>query len=217
LSTSALPSVTVGPAATIRWSAADQADSGQTAGETRGISGTTVRYRFASWKAGFTGWRTLTTTRASSAVLPLTVGNAYCVQVQTRDLSGNASPWSAQSCTTRPLDDRNLAASSGWTRKSSSKYYKLTFTKTSATGRTLSIANTRARSIGVLAATCSTCGVVKVYIGNQFVGRVNLQASGTHYKQLFMLKPFAMRSGTVKLLTKGAHLVQIDGVVITRA
>jgi hypothetical protein len=57
---------------------------------------------------------------------------------------------------------------------------------------------------------------VKVYIGNFFVGRVNLHASGTHYKQLFMLKPFAIRSGTVKLVTKGNHLVQLDGVVISR-
>ena len=84
----------------------------------------------------------------------MTVGYAYCVQVQTRDLSGNASAWSSQMCTVRPLDDRNLSASSGWTRKASSKYYKLTFTKTWAASRSLSIANTRARVIGVLATTC---------------------------------------------------------------
>jgi hypothetical protein len=216
LSASPMPSVTVGPSATVRWSAADPADAGQAAGETRGISGTTVRYRSATWKVGFTGWRTLTTTTGSSAALPLSVGYTYCVQVQTRDLSGNASPWSSQSCTTRPLDDRNLAAGSGWSRKSSNKYYKLTFTKTWASGRTLSIANARGRTIGILAATCSSCGVVKVYIGSYFVGRVNLQATGTHYKQLFMLKPFAIRSGTVKLVTKGVRLVQIDGLVISR-
>ena len=217
LSVTKLPAVTVGPAATIRWAAADQPDpAGTPPGETRGISGTTVRYRFATWHAGFSSWRTLTTTKATSATLPLTVGYAYCVQVQTRDLSGNPSAWSPQMCTVRPLDDRNLAASSGWARKTGSKYYKLTFTKTWAAGRTLSIANTRARVIGVLATTCSTCGIVKVYIGSYFVGRVNLQASGTHYKQLFMLEPFSIRSGTVKLVTKGSHLVQIDGAVISR-
>ena len=58
--------------------------------------------------------------------------------------------------------------------------------------------------------------MVKVFIGNFFVGRVNLQSSSTHYKQLFMLKPFSIRSGTVKLVTKGSHLVQLDGVVISR-
>jgi len=217
LSVAKLPAVTVGPSATIRWSAADQADpAGTPAGETRGISGTTVRYRFANWHAGFSSWRTLTTTRASSATLPLTIGYAYCLQVQTRDLSGNASAWSPQTCTVRPLDDRNLSASSGWTRKSSAKYYRSTFTKTWQAGRSLSMPNSRARVIGVLAATCSTCGIVKVFIGSYFVGRVNLQASGTHYKQLFMLKPFSIRSGTVRLVTKGAHLVQVDGVVISR-
>jgi hypothetical protein len=216
VSVSPLPHATVGPSATIRWSAADRSDAGQSAGETRGISGTTVRYRYATPRAGFTSWRTLTTTRASSTVLALTLGYAYCVQVQTRDLSGNPSPWSAQTCTTRPLDDRALSASSGWVRKTSKRYYKLTFTKTWASGRSLTFANIRARNIGVVAATCSVCGVVKVFIGNYFVGRVNLAASGTHYRQLFMLKPFAIRSGTVKLVTKGTHLVQIDGLVISR-
>jgi len=215
LSVASLPAVTVGPTATIRWTASDASDSGSASGETRGISSTTVRYRYATWHAGFSAWRALTTS-SSSLNLPLTVGYAYCLQVQTRDLSGNASAWSPQMCTVRPLDDRNLSASSGWTRKSSSKYYKLTFTKTWSAGRTLSIANTRARVIGVLATTCPTCGIVKVYIGSYFVGRVNLQASGTHYKQLFMLKPFSIRSGTVKLVTKGTHLVQLDGVVISR-
>jgi len=216
LSVSQLPAVTVGPTATIRWAAADQADpSGTPPGEMRGISSTTVRYRYATWHAGFSSWRTLTTT-SSTLNLPLTVGYAYCLQAQTHDLSGNSSAWSPQMCTVRPLDDRNLSASSGWARKTSSNYYKLTFTKTWSAGRTLSIANTRARVIGVLAATCPSCGIVKVYIGSYFVGRVNLQASGTHYKQLFMLKPFSIRSGTVKLVTSGTHLVQLDGVVISR-
>lgn len=215
LSVTQIPAVTVGPAATIRWTASDPSDAGTT-GETRGISGTTVRYRFATWQAGFSSWRTLTTTKATSATLPLTVGYAYCVQVQTHDLSGNSSDWSSPMCTVRPLDDRNLSASTGWTRKTGSNYYKFTFTKTWGAGRTLSIANTRARVIGVLATTCPTCGIVKVYLGSYFVGRVNLQASGTHYKQLFMLKPFSIRSGTVKLVTKGSHLVQIDGAVISR-
>jgi len=217
LSTTPLPQVTVWPTATVRWAAADQADpTGTPPGETRGISGTTVRYRYATPNApAFTGWKTLTTTTASSAKLSLAVGVTYCVQVQTFDLSANASPWSAQSCTTRPFDDRSLAASSGWVRKTSSHYYRSTFTKTVASGRTLSI-GVRGRRIGVLAATCPSCGVVAVYIGSQYVGRVNLHSSGIQYKRLFMLRPFALRSGTVKLVTKGAHLVQIDGLVISR-
>ena len=175
-----------------------------------------MRYRYATPNApAFTGWKTLTTTTASSVKLSLAVGVTYCVQVQTYDLSANASPWSAQSCTTRPFDDRALVASSGWVRKTSSHYYRSTFTKTVASGRTLSI-GVRGRRIGVLAATCPSCGVVAVYIGTQYVGRVNLHSSGIQYKRLFMLRPFALRSGTVKLVTRGAHLVQIDGLVISR-
>ena len=217
LSVTPLPAVTVGPTATIRWAAADQPDpAGTPAGETRGISGTTVRFRTANWRTGFSAWRTYTTTSASSVKLTLTLGYAYCVQVQTRDLSGNPSPWSATTCTVRPLDDRALTAGSGWTRKSNSHYYKLTFTKATTKGRVLTYPKARARHIAVVAATCTTCGAVRVYIGSRYVGTASLRASGTHYRQVIDLPPFAMTSGTVKLVTSSNRLVQIDGLVIAR-
>jgi hypothetical protein len=217
LAVSPLPPVTVGPVATIAWSAADSPDpDGNPNAEARGISGTTVRFRTSAWRTGFGAWRTYTTTTASSVRLTLSVGYTYCVQVQTRDLSGNPSAWSASTCTIRPLDDRALAASSGWTRKTSSRYYKFTFTKASTKGRVLSFAKARARHLAVVAATCTTCGAVRVYIGSRYVGTVNLRASSTRYRQLFDLKPFAITSGTVKLVTTSNRLVQIDGLVISR-
>ena len=217
LSVSQLRSVTVGPTTTIAWSAADSPDpDGNPNAESRGISGTTVRFRTAGPRTGFGAWRTYTTTTASSARLTLALGYAYCVQAQTRDLSGNASPWSASTCTTRPLDDRALAAGSGWTRKTSGHYYKFTFTKATTKGRVLSFAKARARHLAVVAATCTSCGAVRVYIGSRYVGTVNLRASATRYRQLFDLKPFAITSGTVKLVTTSNRLVQIDGLVISR-
>ena len=217
LSVDALPAVTVGPTATLRWTAADQPDpAGTPAGETRGISGTTVRFRTSNWQSGFGAWRTYTTTTASAVTLPLTVGYTYCVQVQTRDLSGNPSPWSPTTCTVRPLDDRSLAAGSGWTRKSNNHYYKFTFTKTAATGRVLTYAKARARHIAVVAATCSSCGAVSVYLGSRYVGTVSLHGAATHYRQVLDLPAFPLTSGTVKLVTANKQLVQIDGLVITR-
>ena len=217
LSVNALPAVTVGPTASIRWVAADQPDpSGTPAGETRGISGTTVRFRTSNWQSGFGSWRTYTTTTASAVNLPLTVGYTYCVQVQTRDLSGNPSPWSPTTCTVRPLDDRSLSAGSGWSRKTSSHYYKLTFTKSTGKGRVLTFAKARARHIAVVAATCTTCGAVRVYIGSRYVGTVSLRAASTHYRQVLDLPAFPITSGTVKLVTTSNRLVQIDGIVISR-
>ena len=217
LSVAPLPAITVGPTATINWSAADSPDpDGNPNGEARGISGTTVRFRTANWRAGFGAWRTYTTTTGSSVRLTLSLGYTYCVQAQTRDLSGNPSAWSGSTCTTRPLDDRALAAGRGWTRKTSGHYYKFTFTKTSTKGRVLSFAKARARHIAVVAATCTTCGAVRVYIGTRYVGTVSLRASATRYRQLFDLKPFAITSGTVKLVTTSSRLAQIDGLVISR-
>jgi hypothetical protein len=217
LSVAPLPSVTVGPRATIAWSAADSPDpDGNPNGEARGISGTTVRFRTANWRRAFGAWRTYTTTTAGSVRLTLSLGYTYCIQVQTRDLSGNASPWSRSTCTTRPLDDRALAASSGWARKSNAHYYAFTFTKASTKGRVLSFARARARHLAVVAATCTTCGAVRVYIGSHYVGTVSLRASTTRFRQLFDLKPFAITSGTVKLVTTSNRLVRVDGLVIAR-
>ena len=212
-----LAAVTVGPTTTIRWSAADGTDpDGNPNAEARGISATTVRFRTANWRTGFGTWRTYTTTSASSVKLTLTVGYTYCLQVQTRDLSGNASPWSPATCTVRPLDDRALVAGSGWTRKTNSHYYKLTFTKASTKSRVLTYAKTRARHLAVIAATCGTCGGVRVYIGTRYVGTASLHASGTHYRQVLDLPPFPITSGTVKLVTTANRLVPIDGIVIAR-
>lgn len=214
---SPLPSITVGPTAAIRWSAADGADpDGNPNAEARAISGTTVRFRTANWRAGFTGWRTYTTTTASAANLTMTPGYTYCVQVQTHDLSGNASPWSPTTCTVRPLDDRSLTASSGWTRKTSGHYYRSTFTKASTKGRSLTFPKARARHLAVIAATCATCGAVRVYIGSRYVGTVSLRAAATHYRQVLDLPTFPITSGTVKLVTASKRLVQIDGLVIAR-
>src|SRR5205823_11959102 len=106
--------------------------------------------------------------------------------------------------------------SSGWSRKSSGHYYKLTFTKTSTKSRVLTSAKARARHIAVVAATCTTCGAVRVYIGSRYVGTVNLRASASRYRQVFDLPTFAITSGAVKLVTTSNRLVQIDGIVIAR-
>ena len=48
--------------------------------------------------------------------VPLASGYTCCVQVQAVDRGGNTSPWRPVRCTTRPVDDRGLATSAGWSR-----------------------------------------------------------------------------------------------------
>ena len=73
-----------------------------------------------------------------------------------------------------------------------------------------------ARRIGVLATTCAKCGTVRLYVGSHFVGAINLYSASTHRRPALLLSPFPLRSGTVRVVTRGTGLVQMDGVVISR-
>jgi hypothetical protein len=193
----------------------DGADpDGNPNGEARGISSSQLRYRIANYTGGFGGWHYRSTTTFSN-VLSLGVGRSYCVQVRSFDLSGNASAWSNQSCVAKPLDDRSMSRSSGWTLVSKSHFYLGTATSTSSRGRTLTRTHASLDRVGIVATTCTGCGSVRVYIGSHYVGTVNLHAASTHYRRVFVLPAFSQRSGTVKLVTNG-KLVQIDGVLVTR-
>jgi hypothetical protein len=211
------PLVKLAPTINISWSAADAPDpDGNPNAESRGISTSTLRYRFASWHGGFGGWHTRTTT-ALSSTLSITAGYNYCVQVMARDLSGNASPWSPTRCFVRPLDDRSMSAGSGWTRTTRSHFYFHTATKASSKGRVLSRSNATLRRVGVVATSCAKCGSVRVYVGKTYVGSINLDSPSTRYRQVFLLSGFTLRSGTIKIRTTSSKLVQIDGLVVSRS
>jgi len=194
-----------------------QCDVANPNGETSGITTTRLRYRYASYHGGFSAWRTGAVTTARSARIPVTAGYDYCFEAQATDLSGNTSAWSAPTCIARALDDRSLSASSGWVRKTGSHFYLHTATNTSRTGRALARTKAVLDRVGVVATTCRWCGAVRVYVGRHYIGTVSLRSSSTHYQRVLLLKPFSLRSGTVKLVTTSGKLVQVDGLVISRS
>ena len=208
--------VVVATSVTIGWAAADNPDpDGNPNGEARGISSSTMRFRFASWHGGFGAWHTRTAT-GSSVKLALSPGYTYCVQVESRDLSGNVSPWSSQSCFVTPLDDRAVPASSAWSRRTKSSFYFHTATDTRRSGVSLNRSKAVATQVGLVATTCAKCGAVRVYLGSRYLGSVNLHAASTHYRQVFLLRAFSRRTGTISVRTTSSRLVQIDGIVISR-
>jgi hypothetical protein len=78
----------------------------------------------AAWSGPFaahvvpSGWAATT---ARSRALTLARGHEYCFSVRARDRAGNLSAWSAERCTAVPLDDRDLARTTGgWTSSTAS-------------------------------------------------------------------------------------------------
>ena len=186
-----------------------------------GIASYDVRYRRAAFNSGFGAltypatWQATTATVRVMTALP---GYTSCFSARSRDGGGNTSAWSAERCTSTPLDDRSLAASTGWTRATSSAYYRSTLTSTRASGRTLTRTSVQARRLYLVATTCSGCGTVGVYWNGVLQRTISLNASTTTYKHVISLKDFGVvRSGTVVVKTLNTGRTYIDGLDLSRA
>jgi hypothetical protein len=157
-------------------------------------------------------WQQTTATHESLTTKP---GDTYCFVARSRDEAGNVSAWSAPRCTAVPMDDRGLKASAGWSAASGSKFYDRTITTTSKKGRTLT-AKVRAKTLSVVASTCTTCGKVGVYWDGKLLKSVSL-AGKTANRVVVAITDFPTdRAGTVTLKTlKKGHKVAIDGLVVS--
>lgn len=180
-----------------------------------------VRRKTAPWNGSFGAWEypaSWSTIVANSLNVALSASKTTCFAARSRDVAGNPSPWSATRCTARPLDDRSLAASSGWTRVTGSAFYLGTATRSSQKGAVLTRTSVRASRLALVATTCQTCGTVGVYIGSTLVAKVSLTRATTTNRALIVLPAFSLRSGTVtiKVLTS-QKLVRIDGLGVYRS
>ncbi len=126
-----------------------------------------VRYRSAPWNGSLGGYVTwLGGTAATAATFTGAAGNTYCFGVRARDIHGNESGWTADTCTVVPLDDRSLSRSSYWSTGTSGSFYKSTYVRSSTSGAKLTRTGVVAKRISIVATTCSTCGSVRVYWGS---------------------------------------------------
>ncbi len=210
--TGSMPAFTLASQVTITWSGSDAGS---------GIAHYQLHYRRAAYNGGFpstwtlpSAWKALTSLKVTAS---LTAGYDYCYQVQAIDRAGNASGWSASQCVARPLDDRSMSATAGWTRGTSSAYYLSTYTSTTRYGAALTKSSVALDRIGVVATKCASCGVIGIYVGTKLIGKVNLASSTTKYKVLILLPKFSLRTGkvTLKVLTTGKKVL-IDGLAVSR-
>ena len=186
-----------------------------------GVASYDVRYRTAVWNAGFGAYSypiSWQHTTATSKSLTASLGHAYCLSVRARDHVGNLSAWSAERCTTLPLDDRSLAATtSGWTRLASGSAFQGTLTRAFASGTALRLNSAHTDLLGLVVTTCSTCGNVAIYLNGVYWRTVSTHSSTTHAQVILMLPRFSLRiaSVTLKKASSGGQAI-IDGLAISR-
>jgi hypothetical protein len=177
------------------------------------------RYRVAGTASGFGAYAypgSLQQTTSRSVTQALAGGHTYCASVRARDTSGNLGVWSREVCTSDPLDDRSLTASSGWARGTASGRFRSTYTQTTTARATLRVV-VQARRLALVVTTCNRCGRVTVYVNSTPLATVSLYAPTTRLKQVLLLPTYTLRSATivVKALDAG-RIVQIDGLAASR-
>ena len=210
VSTLAAPTAatTTSTSVAVAWSGSDAA----------GVASYDVRYRRAGVSGVFGAYVSwLNATRSTRATSSVAAGYRYCYSVRARDTWGNLSGWSAERCSARMLDDRSMkAATTGWSRPTSTAFYSGTATSTTRKGAALTVGSVRSRQVYLLVTKCSSCGSVSVYVGSTRVGTASLYASRTANRVLVTLPATSLRSGALKVLVTSASgkLVRIDGVAL---
>lgn len=178
-----------------------------------------ARYRRASRSATFGGyvypaaWQNAST---GTFQLTLSRGYTYCLSARSRDSQGAVSGW-VERCTAKPVDDRSLTASSGWSRKTGRAYFAGTARQARSSGRTLTLKGVSTRRIAIVAMTCSTCGKVRVYWRGTLKKTVSLYSPTTRFRVVFEAVDLgSVKSGTLVLKTVNSKRTTIDGVALSR-
>jgi hypothetical protein len=200
--------------AAVSWTGSDTTVAGA---RTSGMWNYDVRYRTST--AGRdtrtylypASWQRTTRTTENIPAVP---GTEYCFAVRARDLAGNLSNWSSDRCTTSPLDDRSMSGTAA--RLTSTAYYRGTSSRTTGAGVSFARSGITATHVGIVATSCARCGALDVTLAGKYLGRVNLRAGTTHYRQVFWLPGYALRSGTLTLRSVSSSQVLLDGVLTVR-
>ncbi|MDQ1685402.1 MAG: trimeric autotransporter adhesin [Frankiaceae bacterium] len=205
-----LPVVTTTATSTVNYSASDAGT---------GVASYDVRYRAAGPAAAFGAYQSpagFSNRTGSSASATIGVGTTICWSIRARDHAGNLSPWTPDHCTARAVDDRSLAAKTGgWTRVTSSAFFSGTATKAQTANAQVASAAWARGHVRLVVTECATCGSVRVYAGNTYLGTLSTHSTTTHYRVVLSLSK-ASSGGAIRIVTTSAAPVYIDAVGLLR-
>jgi hypothetical protein len=151
----------------------------------------------------------------SSASVSFASGT-HTVTAFAKDAVGNEDASPAARTFTMPLDDRDLARSSGWKQGKGAGYFLKTFSSTTKKGAAVRTSATGIRKVALVVTKGKGFGTVEVYLGKTLLKKVSLAASTTRKKKLVKVASFATAtSGTVKVVVVSRNKkVVIEGLGI---
>lgn len=202
------PATAFGKSYQLTWNGSDRLSAVQDAD---------VVVREAAWNGTFGESKQLASdTDATSLQVGLAPGRTACASVQLRDAVGNLSVWSER-CTTAPVDDRKLKATTGFIKAKGKGHYRGTVITTVDKNARLTLKGAKAKRIALVVAKSPNAGKVRVSFAGQDLGVFSLK--GTGKKKVVPVKTFgAVKSGklVIAVVSPDGKPVAIDGVVIAK-
>lgn len=182
-----------------------------------GVASYQITHRKAAFGGSFVNGTAVTRTTAGTFSLTATKGTTYCFTVVAVDRAGNRSA-ARTGCTASALDDRQLTASTGWSRPNSSAFYAGTVTTAAKSGLVLTRTGVKAKRISLIATKCNGCGTVGVYLNGVLQKQISLNNGGTtKHKQIIPVILYStVKTGTVTIRTLNAGRVNFDGLGISQ-
>lgn len=176
-----------------------------------------VVVREAAWNGTFGDAKPLASdTDEHTLKMGIAPGRTSCASVQMRDAVGNLSTWS-QRCTTAPVDDRTLKATTGFIKAKGKGHYRGTVVTTVDKNARLTLTGAKAERIALVVAKSPNAGSVRVSFAGQNLGVFSLKGNGK--KKIVPVKTFdAVKSGklVITVVSPDGKPVVIDGVVIAK-
>ncbi|MCZ4499246.1 MAG: hypothetical protein JWQ74_1799 [Marmoricola sp.] len=174
-----------------------------------------IRVRTAVWNAGF-GATSYPSLNQSTQKISYdgNAGRTYCFAAQAKDAVNNTGAWSAEKCTTTPVDDASLIATKGFSHTEAGGHYQGTYTRATKKGATLRLKDVKADKVAILVGKTANGGTIDVFFGGEKLGRYSLKGSGN--KHLIAWKDLGgLKTGdlVIKVVSENGKTIRIDGVV----
>jgi hypothetical protein len=157
-----------------------------------------------------------TTLQDTSVAWGANAGSERCFQVRARDVIGNMSGWSPQTCSVYPQDDRALTSVGSVTRGSSALAFQGTTSTLNANGAALTKTGESGVRIALVTLNGPGQGSVDVYHVGVKIASVSL-AAATQSRKVTYLPVTAYRTGEVRVVSTSTAPAAVDGIAFLRS